>query len=126
MANQYFGTIIATEDTSDGDDVSVPGDSDTETDREETSGGQTASEQAGSGSGSPPPHISVTYPQTDNAVPDPNAHMHGAKAVAAGRGLQISVGKASGRMNRTSGLPTSPRPVRHAGSNSPGHMQAND
>lgn len=89
------------EDSSDGDEVSIPEESDEETDRDV--------EQTGSGSPpSPAPLINIS------SAPGTDPQMHGAKAIAANRGLQISVsGK---KMNRTSGLPSSPRPMRYPGS----------
>ncbi|KAG8795054.1 hypothetical protein FRC16_010250, partial [Serendipita sp. 398] len=110
--------LDTTEDSSDIEEVSMPGDSDTETDGEEPTSRQTASEHAASGSPpSPAPQISVSYPVTDvdpSAAPTLDNHMHGAKAVAATRGLQIAVtGK---KIHRASGLPSSPRPIRYPGS----------
>ncbi|KAG8829855.1 hypothetical protein FRC17_005891 [Serendipita sp. 399] len=110
--------LDATEDSSDIEEVSLPGDSDTETDGEETTSRQTASEPPTSVSPpSPAPQISVSYPVTDAdppAAPTLDNHMQGAKAIAATRGLQISVtGK---KMHRASGLPSSPRPIRYPGS----------
>ncbi len=116
--------IIAPEESSDGEEVSMPEESDEDTDQEETSSSrQTTSEQTGSGSPpSPAPAISVSYPVTNGDASTGGAsaaqtHMHGARAVAATRGLQITVGGKGS--NRSSGLPTSPRPNRYPGS--PGH-----
>lgn len=106
----------APEDSSEGEEVALPEESDIDSDHEESSSRQTTSEQTGSGSTpSPPPQISVSYPVTDTEPERaPNSQMYNAKAVAATRGLQINVG--GKQMNRASGLPASPRPVRYPGS----------
>jgi hypothetical protein len=91
----------------------MPEESDGETDHEEASSRQGTSEQTGSGTPPSPSPLIVTYPaaEADSTVPNPAPH---AKAVAATRGLQISVGGKN--MHRASGLPTSPRPIRYPGS----------
>jgi len=110
----------APEESSDGEDVTMPEEeSDEDTDQDESSSGpQATSEQAGSGSPpSPAPLISVSYPVTNGDGPSgtgAHAHLHGARAVAATRGLQISVGGKG--THRASGLPASPRPNRYPGS----------
>lgn len=106
------------EESSDGE-VSMPEESDEDTDPEETnSSRQTTSEQTGSGSPpSPAPLISVSYPVTNGDASTTQAHVQGARAVAATRGLQITVGGKGS--HRASGLPSSPRPNRYPGS--PGH-----
>jgi RalA-binding protein 1 len=105
--------LLAPDESSDGEDVSMPEESDSDTDQDETSSGpQTMSEQTGSGSPpSPAPLISVSYPVTNGASSGAQTHM---RAVAATRGLQISVGGQGA--HRVSGLPTSPRPNRYPGS----------
>jgi hypothetical protein len=105
--------FLAPDESSDGEDVTMPEESDSDTDQDETSSGpQTISEQTGSGSPpSPAPLISVSYPVTNGDSSGAQTHM---RAVAATRGLQISVGGQGA--HRASGLPTSPRPNRYPGS----------
>lgn len=97
----------------------MPEESDEDTDHDGTSEGRHEQPSSGSPS-SPAPVISVSYPVTNGDHTSGLAtqnHVHGARAVAATRGLQISVGGKGA--HRASGLPSSPRPSRYPGS--PGH-----